>query len=118
MRLAALGLIAAMSVACAAPPSPAVSASATIRTEDVSGMACGGVGLVDTRLRGDANDPAVAWLQGQNGPTSVAFPKGFTARFTPRLEILDESGVVRFRDGDVIDGGCVWGDDLLLIGWP
>ena len=48
----------------------------------------------------------------------LVFPKGFTARFTPRLEILDANGQVRFREGSAITGGCVWGEFDLLIGWP
>ena len=119
VRMAALGLIVALAGACSAPPSPAAPARGTLRTEDVSGMVCAGVGFVDATLRGDPNYPGVAWFdEGQYGTSSVAFPKGFTARFAPRLEILDESGVVQFRDGDAIDGACVWGDDLYLIGWP
>jgi hypothetical protein len=54
---------------------------------------------------------------GSYGKRGLVFPRGFTARFTPRLEIFDASGKVRFRDGDAITEGCVWGDDL-LIGWP
>ena len=98
------------------PPSVA---TATIRTVDVSGKVCGGIGFNDGTLRGDPHDPRVAWLDlGSSGTMDLVFPKGFTARFTPRLEILDANGQVRFREGSAITGGCVWGEFDLLIGWP
>ena len=98
------------------PPS---AATATIRTVDVSGTACGGIGINDGTLRGDPHDPRVAWLDlGGSGTMDLVFPTGFTARFTPRLEILDANGQVRFRDGSAITGGCVWEEFDLLIGWP
>lgn len=98
--------------------------SAPIRTVDMSGggsvpLACAGIGLIDATLQGHANDPRVAWIEiKDHGTEGVLFPKGFTARFTPYLEILDASGQVKFRAGSVIDGGCVWGQQDLLIGWP
>ena len=82
-------------------------------------MACAGTGLISATLQGDANDPRVAWIEiKDHGTRGVLFPDSFTARFTPNLEILDASGQVRFRAGDAIDGGCVWGQADLLIGWP
>ena len=104
------------SVPATNPPS---AATATIRTVDVSGTVCGGIGINDGTLRGDPHDPRVAWLDlGGPGTMDLVFPTGFTARFTPRLEILDANGQVRFRDGSAITGGCVWGEFDLLIGWP
>jgi hypothetical protein len=102
-----------------APVAVAPSASGpALRTVDVSGQACAGIGIVDGTLRGDPQDPRVAWLDhGPYGTRRLVFPQGFTARFTPRLEILDANGKVKFRDGDAITEGCDWGDDL-LIGWP
>jgi hypothetical protein len=105
-------------------PSPAASDSA-LRTVDVTAApsgavaACAGVGLVGATLRGDPHDPRVVWLDlGPNGTRGLVFPLGFTARFAPRLEVLDTSGQVRFREGDAITGACVWGNNDLLIGWP
>lgn len=110
----------------ASPKSPAPQIerapppSAPIRTFDTSGpFACAGVGLLDATLQGDPNDPRVAWIAVTgHGARGVIFPKGFTARFAPKLEILDSTGLVRFRAGDSIDGGCVWGQQDVLIGWP
>lgn len=102
----------APSIQIALPLSPA------IRTVDPSGGACAGVGIAGGTLRGDAHDPRVAWLDIQDvGTKGVLFPTGYTARFTPSLEVLDASGLVKFRAGDAITEGCVWGQDL-LIGWP
>jgi len=59
-------------------------------------------------LRGDAADPDVAWIEGyeSHNRTAVVWPTGFTARFDPDLEILDESGRVVLREADYIDGTC------------
>ncbi len=94
--------------------------SAPIRTFDTSGpFACAGIGLIEATLQGDVNDPRVAWIAVKDhGTLGVIFPKGFTAHFKPNLEILDATGQVKFRAGDSIDGGCVWGQQDLLIGWP
>jgi hypothetical protein len=41
----------------------------------------------------------------------IVWPPGYTARFTPELEIVDEKGVIAFRDGDSVRGGWVTGPD-------
>jgi len=132
-RICLLGLlVASLLGACSSPPAtvspiptsagsfgPRPPASGPVlRTVDVSGTACAGIGVTDGTLHGNPQDPRVAWLDlGSNGTRDLVFPLGFTARFEPRLEILDAGGGVRFRDGDTITEGCVWGDSLLL-GWP
>ena len=47
----------------------------------------------------------------------LVWPPGYTARFSPELEILDASHRVRLVAGDMIDGGCVsgTGHDLFVI---
>jgi len=98
--------------------------SAPIRRVNVSGfgsvpIACAGIGFIGATLQADPNDPRVAWIAiKDHGTKGVIFPMGFTARFTPKLEVFDASGQVRFRAGDAIDGGCPWGQDDVLIGWP
>jgi hypothetical protein len=83
--------------------------------------ACRGIGLLDATLVGDAGDPRVAWLEMRgDGRHEIVWPPGFSARFTPDLEVLDASGKVAFRAGDKISGGCTAGpnDDpgsVLLI---
>ncbi len=79
-------------------------------------VACAGVGLAMV-LRGDASDPAVAWLVpfDRAGRKDVLWPAGYRARFAPTLEVLDTKGVVVARDGDFIDGACVAGGDRLEI---
>ena len=77
---------------------------------------CRGVGY-DGILRGDPSDPRLAWAE-QETPNHVVlrrdlvWPTGYTARFTPQLEILDASRQVRFLAGDVIGGGCVTGPGI------
>jgi hypothetical protein len=45
------------------------------------------------------------------GRRDVIWPPGYVARFTPMLEVLDETGRVIFRDGDAVSGGCTTGPD-------
>jgi len=40
------------------------------------------------------------------------WPAGYTARFTPQIEVLDASRRVRYVAGDVIEGGCVTGPGI------
>jgi hypothetical protein len=85
-----------------------------------TGVACAGVGLEEATLTGDPSDPRVAWLTSPWGRRDVLFPRGFTARFSPRLEVLNTLGDVVAREGTVITGGCVTtgnGGPLLIL-WP
>jgi hypothetical protein len=116
-------LVAAV-VFCVAAPigivvwSGAASGAPTLHTVDVEGKACADIGLVGATLSGSASDPRVAWIGlAGYGDRDAVFPKGFTARFTPDLEVLNAQGNVVFRAGDKITGGCT-GDGALLIGWP
>jgi hypothetical protein len=107
-------------------PAPTPSGVFALRTVDVTGgvcasehCACAGVGLTNTTIEGSPTDPRVVWLSSPGGPDRpVVFPTGFTARFAPTLEVLNASGQVAFVAGQQITGGCVGGDEVLLIGWP
>ena len=70
---------------------------------------CAGVGL-SAVLHGSPNDPHVAWLESNVRSdvrrTEVLWPAGYRARFSPSLEILNESGIVVLREGDAITAGC------------
>ena len=57
---------------------------------------------------------AEAFPQG-GGRTEVIWPAGFSARFDPRLEILDASGQVVIMGGDFVNGGCVISDPRVLL---
>jgi hypothetical protein len=108
--------LALLLAACAGSGAP----GPTLHTVDTSGMACAGTGLVDATLHGNPTDARVAWvdIRGFKQYTAV-FPKGFTARFAPSLEVLNASGAVVFREGDPIDGQCGGTPDGgMLIGWP
>jgi hypothetical protein len=77
---------------------------------------CAGVGL-SAVLHGSPNYQHVAWLEsnvrGDVRRTEVLWPAGYRARFSPSLEILNESGIVVLREGDAITAGCTtvfpWG---------
>ena len=68
---------------------------------------CAGV-AIGALLRGDAHDPALTWVEDTTTHTrrDVVWPVGYRARFTPRLEVLDASGAVVLREGDLISGTC------------
>ena len=68
---------------------------------------CAGVGI-SALLRGDAHDPVLTWVEDTMTHTrrDVVWPVGYRARFTPRLEVLDASGTVVLREGDLITGTC------------
>lgn len=69
-------------------------------------------------LHGDPDDPRVAWGETETHVNSVVhrrelvWPPGYTARFTPQVEILDASRHVRYVAGDLIAGGCVTGPGI------
>ncbi len=132
-RPAAVWVVAMIVAACASPsPSAPVSTSASPALLSPSAPpavlmptarvwlsdACIGVGLVGATLNGDPTDPRIAWLDLEGeGRREIVFPPGYTVRFTPTLEVLDDAGQVVARAGERIDGGCLTGslDDPLLI---
>jgi hypothetical protein len=77
------------------------------------GTMCAGVG-VEATLHGDPSDPRIAWLENRLGVPEgttgrrmdVVWPAGFRARFTPKLEVLDDLGQVVLREGDLVGGAC------------
>jgi hypothetical protein len=97
------------------PPSPKPSLLAglfalptTNWLESPDGI-CAGVGL-SVVLHGSPNDPRIARLEsnvrGDLRRTEILWPAGYRARFSPSLEILNESGIVVLREGDAITAGC------------
>jgi hypothetical protein len=68
---------------------------------------CAGVGI-SALLHGDAHDPALTWVEDTTTHTrrDVVWPVGYRARFAPRLEVLDASGTVVLREGDLITSVC------------
>lgn len=69
---------------------------------------CLGTGYKDVTLTGDPQDPRIAWLlfQGKERREAI-WPPGFTARFVPKIEVLDASGQVVLREGDPVTEGCL-----------
>jgi hypothetical protein len=91
----------------------------------VSGrLLCAGGGFPDSIIHGDPADAEIVWLEtadpmtGEIGVTlRVRWPHGFTARFTPQLELVDGDGQVVAREGDRLTrvGGSSGSDDRLVI---
>lgn len=82
--------------------------SKTLPTTLFSG-ACRGIGL-DATVVGSLEDPRSAWLITDAGVRKdLVWPSGYVARFNPGLEVLDETGAVVFRQGDLVRGACLRG---------
>ena len=114
LSLMALGLAATLG-ACRSAPEPTPTAFLGMVPLPTLDMAvCAGVGL-DATLTGDPADPRFAWLVSGGERIDVVFPVGFTARFTPKLEVLDAHGVVVAQEGTHINGGCDAGDYQLIL---
>ena len=73
---------------------------------------CAGGGFAEAiRLRGSPDDPRLVWMVDAGGTrTELAWPVGYSARFTPQLELLDNSGRVVGRQGTLVVGGCQTAD--------
>jgi hypothetical protein len=67
-----------------------------------------GVGR-DATLRGSASDDRVTWAvdNGMGVRVELLWPVGYTARFSPQLEVLDEEGRVVAHEGDQVIGSCL-----------
>lgn len=94
----------------ARPPGPGEVAVPVELWEPVNGIPvlCGGVGFEgESLLHGSATDPRVVWMTYPDGSRhELAWPRGYSARFAPAFELLDERGVVVGREGTLVMGGC------------
>lgn len=106
----AVGVLASALVVCLT----ACGQTYTLPTLDSEVAFCAGVGYNGV-LHGDPDDPRLAWGETETRTNrlilrqELVWPSGYTARFTPQLEILDSSRQVRYVAGDRIEGGCVTG---------
>ncbi len=67
-------------------------------------------------LTGSPTDPRLAWMNAGDRQ-ELEWPVGYSARFTPQLELLNEDGVVVGYEGTELAGGCemapgIWQVDL------
>lgn len=69
---------------------------------------CAGVGYVagTAILHGSASDARLVWMSRVGKRVELGWPVGYSARFTPQLELLDDQGVVVGREGSALTGGC------------
>ena len=108
----ALFAVAACSTDPTPPPAPVSRPVLLTIRSDPGG--CRGVGI-DATLHGSQLDPRVAWLMRDGRRTELIWPTGYTARFVPRLQILDASGRVVFVEGEHIKGACTAIDGMLTL---
>jgi hypothetical protein len=114
LLMLALGGCAGASSSASAPPPPSLApgeyALPTFQTTlNGQPVACGGVGYAqEVTIHGSAADPALTWIVfARDGHREdVLWPAGYRARFGPALEVLDPSGAVVAREGELVTGGC------------
>lgn len=74
-------------------------------------LLCAGGGFVGATIHGSPDQSVIVWVERGGARLRLAWPSsGYVARFTPSLEILDESGNIAFREGDSVGGGCETAD--------
>ncbi|MDL2336193.1 MAG: hypothetical protein QFC55_09200, partial [Chloroflexota bacterium] len=92
-----------------------------IKAAGIGGISilCAGTGWVGDGhvLTGSADDSRLVWMMVGGERKELEFPVGYSARFTPDLELLDENGKVVGREGSTLTGGCeyvrgIWWVDL------
>jgi hypothetical protein len=66
-----------------------------------------GVGR-DATLHGSPTDPQVTWATDNRSGLHfvIVWPTGYSAHFDPKVAVLDASGNVVGREGDLIVGSC------------
>lgn len=73
--------------------------------------ACGAAGLNPFRLHIDPADPGQVWgiYESDGRRFEITWPRGFTVRTLPEPAVLDSSGNVVGRDGQLVDdaGGTI-----------
>jgi hypothetical protein len=82
-------------------------------------LVCAGVGFTGNShiLAGSADDPRLVWMMVGGERRELEWPVGYSARFTPDLELLNENGSVVAHEGSRLSGGCemslgIWWVDL------
>ena len=66
-------------------------------------------------LMGAQTDPRIAWMLKLGKRYELAWPTGYSARFVPGLEVLDETGKVVARQGDELLDACPSADPNVLV---
>lgn len=115
-RSSLVAMLAIVIAGCSGTPEPS---GPHLRTVDRPSDNCFGVGLDPVHLEGDPTDPRVAWLENAGHRRfETVWPLGYTARFAPRLEVLDSSGTVVYHAGDPVDSYCATADSEVVLVWP
>ena len=80
------------------------------------GIGAPGASAAGLPLNGSASDPSLVWLGDTPSGFRLVWPPGTSVRFLATgFEILDSSGTVTYRSGDIINGVCVSGDETYWI---
>ena len=106
-RFVVLAALAALLAACG------LGGPVALRTDASWNGGCAfGVGI-DAVLHGSPTDSKMAWAEDRmsGGRLELIWPRGFTARFSQGLEILDRDGDVVGHEGDLLIGRCLPQED-------
>lgn len=108
MKRVAFGVAGVLLAACTAAPTPPSTQPLPLPTDPrwIVGSDCLGTGT-DAVIHGSPADPRLTWVTSSEGTrTEIVWPVGYTARFVPALEVLDQDGKVVAREGDHLTGWC------------
>lgn len=95
-------------------PLPAIASPPTD-----SPFACAGIGL-DAVLRGSPADERITWLENRSSGDRIeaVWPPGYSARFSPELEVFDATGRLVYTEGASITGACTTDQDNTVLMQP
>ena len=123
--LLALPLIVIVLASCGSVPAPLATPNRTLGPGErwlpvanfgSSGLCAGGGTVGDVRLHGAADDPHQAWMILPDGRrTELAWQAGYSARFTPNLEVLDDHGQSVAVEGSLVTGTCSTADPGVVL---
>jgi hypothetical protein len=106
LRLAGWVLVVVATALSGCGPAALATGPAVVGGQEVVCMAA----LAEGILHGDPDDPRLAWLVNPDGVRyELQWPRGFTARFNPELEMVASNGEVVAREGDDLDLGGGFG---------
>jgi len=99
------------------PSSPAAAPAAIRLVATDPRLPCDWIGFAMV-LRGSPQQARPVWLESLDGARRMGteWPAGYTARFTPGLEVVD--GATVLHEGDLVDGACSTEGDTARLAPP
>ena len=79
---------------------------------------CLGLGAEGAVLHGDPTREGLTWLDINGEERAILWPAGYRARFSPALEVVDNTGRVVLREGSSISGVCAGPEGKVILRPP